>query len=421
MESQNSHKKNSTEKCWTLKPLLSGLEHTKKGQTKKQMKYLILCGSTISGIGKGSTLSALGVLFQACGLRVTCVKVDPYLNIDAGTMSPYEHGEVFVLDDGGEVDLDLGNYERSLRLTFTKNHNITSGKVFASVISGERSGEYLGKTVQIVPHITDKIKSLIEAASHQVVEKDSENQADICLIEIGGTVGDLESGIFYEAVRQFIFEVGPENCAIALITYVPELGDSHEQKTKPTQFGIKELKSMGLFPNFLVCRSEHILEESVVKKIAFGANLSPQNVISCYNVSSLWDVPLLLAAQNLHFRIMDHLQLPLRNYKIEKWLRLSEHIRKLKSATEVVIAVCGKYISSTDTYFSVMKSLQDAAFSANRKLVIEWMDCSVFDEDSDLKPDIKRDLIDAFWKKLESCHGILVPGGKFFIFLLFYF
>jgi CTP synthase len=416
MEQKNLLRSDSfDETSWTLKPLLSKIEDPPTKKSKKQMKYLILCGSTISGIGKGSTMSALGVLFQSCGLSVTCVKVDPYLNIDAGTMSPYEHGEVFVLDDGGEVDLDLGNYERSLRLTFTMNHNITSGKVFASVISAERAGEYLGKTVQIVPHVTNKIKELIETAAYHVVDKENNKQADICLIEIGGTVGDLESGIFYEAIRQFIYEEGSHNCAIALITYVPELGESHEQKTKPTQFGIKELKSMGLFPNFLVCRSEHELEQAVKDKIAFGANLEPHSVISCYNVSSLWDVPLLLASQNMHFRVMDHLRIPLKSYKISKWLRLSEHIRKLKTATEVKIAVCGKYIASTDTYYSIMKSLQDAAYSANRKLTIEWMDCTVFDERVQIEGD-RTELIASFWKKLEGCHGILVPGGNEIIF-----
>jgi CTP synthase len=407
---------NESDKSWTLEHLLKKAVDPEKIKIKpkKNMKYLILCGSTISGIGKGSTMSALGVLFQSCGLRVTCVKVDPYLNIDAGTMSPYEHGETFVLDDGGEVDLDLGNYERSLGLTFTKNHNITSGKVFLSVINGERSGNYLGKTVQIVPHVTDKIKQLIETAAYQVVEKDEENQADICLIEVGGTVGDLESGIFYEALRQFLDEAGPENCAIALITFVPELGESGEQKTKPTQFGIKELKSMGLFPNFIVCRSEHELDDSVKSKIAFGANLSAENIISCYNVSSIWDVPILLASQNFHFKIMDHLKTPFRCYKISKWLRISEHIRRLKKATEVRIAICGKYIASTDTYYSVMKSLQDAAFSANRKLVIEWLNCDVFDE-SKIDENEKKNSIKEFWKRLEGCNGILIPGGRHFL------
>jgi CTP synthase len=385
-------------------------------QNKNKMKYIFLCGSTLSSVGKGSCMSGLGILLKSCGLRVTCVKVDPYLNIDAGTMSPYEHGEVFVLDDGGEVDLDLGNYERSLQLTFSRDHNITSGKVFSNVINSERKGEYLGKTVQIVPHVTDKIKEMILCASSRIVEKDSNLPAEVCLVEVGGTVGDLESSMFYEAIRQFIYEVGQENCAIILISYVPELGEAFEQKTKPAQFGIKELKSMGLFPNFVICRSVYPLNDASRKKIAESANLSPKNVISCFNVTSIWDIPLLLASQKFHFNLMESFKLPLREYNIQRWLRLTEHIRILKSATELKIAVCGKYISTTDTYYSVMKSLQDASFSANRKLTIEWLDCTVLDNDagemmkkSESEIEKKRE---EFWKKLESCSGILIPGGK---------
>jgi CTP synthase len=378
-------------------------------------KYLIVCGSSVSGIGKGSAMSAIGILMKACGLRVSCLKIDPYLNIDAGTMSPYEHGEVFVLDDGGEVDLDLGNYERCLQICLTREHNITSGKVFHSVINAERKGGYLGKTVQMIPHVTDKIKEMIRKAASIVVEKNQDKPADVCLIEIGGTVGDLESSIFFEAIRQFTNEEGSDNCAIILISYVPEIGtkSSSEPKTKPTQHGIKELKSLGLFPNFLVCRSDHKLPAYVMKKIANAANIQEEFVTTCYNVDCFWDVPILLASQNLHLKIMALLKLPLRQNKIHKWLRLSEHIRGLKQATEVKIAICGKYIYTTDTYYSIVKSLQDASFSANRKLVIEWLDCTVLDDETseDDQEVNKRDKVIEFWKKIEGCHGILIPGG----------
>lgn len=378
-------------------------------------KYLIVCGSTVSGIGKGSTMSAIGILMKACGLTVSCLKIDPYLNIDAGTMSPYEHGEVFVLDDGGEVDLDLGNYERCLQISLRRDHNITSGKVFNSVINAERKGGYLGKTVQMIPHVTDKIKEMIRKASSIIVNKNEEKPADVCLIEIGGTVGDLESSIFFEAIRQFTTEEGSNNCAILLISFVPEVGmkSSSEPKTKPTQHGIKELKSLGLFPNFIVCRSEHKLPTYVMKKIANAANITEGFVATCYNVDCFWDVPILLASQNLHLKIMAHLKLPFRQNKIHKWLRLSEHIRGLKEATEVRIGLCGKYIYTTDTYYSIVKSLQDASFSANRKLVIEWLDCTVLDDETPEEGEEinKKEKCADFWKKLERCHGILVPGG----------
>ncbi len=397
---------------WTVKPILSQPEK-KQG---KQMKYLFVCGSTISGIGKGSTMSAIGVLLKACGLKVNCIKIDPYLNIDAGTMSPYEHGEVFVLDDGGEVDLDLGNYERTLRINLTKDHNITSGKVFSSVISSERKGEYLGKTVQMVPHVTDKIKQMIEKAAHNIIDKEDGKLADICLVEVGGTVGDLESGIFFEAIRQFTNDVGSEHVAIAMMAYVPELCGSNEPKTKPTQFGVRELKYAGITPNFLICRSGHKLELNYIKKIASCANLQKECVISCYDVDVIWDVPLVLASQNLHFMIMSHLNLPIRDYKIHKWIRLSEHIRELKeNATEVRIAVCGKYIFSSDQYYSIMKSLQDASFSANRSLKIEWLDCSLFDKELHSDEVERQKGLENFWRTLEGCGGILVPGGMYYI------
>ena len=381
-----------------------------------QMKYLVVCGSTISGVGKGSTMSSLGALLKACGLHVTCIKIDPYLNVDAGLMSPYEHGEVFVLDDGGESDLDLGNYERSLRVKLTRKHNITSGKVFQEVINSERKGEYLGKTVQMIPHVTDKIKNMIIEASHIHVEKETgyDGQADICLIEVGGTVGDIESTLFFEAIRQLSNEVGEENLATIMITYVPEVGSDNEQKSKPTQNGIRDLKAMGLFPNFYICRSNDPLEEYAKKKIAFFANVPIENVFSCYNVKSIWEIPMLLANQHLHFRIIDQLHLPLREYNIMKWIGLPLHINNLSSKTEVKIALCGKYIYTTDTYYSVLKSLQDAAISANRRLVMEWVDCGILEEENykeEIKEKERSEKVKELWNKLESCDGILVPGG----------
>lgn len=387
---------------------------------QSKMKYFIVCGSSISGIGKGATMSSIGILLKACGLRVTCVKIDPYLNIDAGLMSPYEHGEVFVLDDGGEVDLDLGNYEKALKIKLTRSHNITSGKVFNKVINKERKGDYIGRTVQMIPHVTDKIKEMIIEASEIIVEEDGQS-ADVCLIEVGGTVGDLESSIFFEAIRQFLHELGPTNGCISMISYVPEIGSDKEHKTKPTQFGVRDLKSMGVFPNFIICRSERPLTDDTMHKISLSANLQTKNVITCYNVDAIWDIPVLLAYQNLHLKIMQHLELPWREYKIHKWLRLAEHCRNIGNEKPITIGVCGKYTTNIDAYYSIDKSLQDACFSANRKLCIKWLNTNDFNDNED-DNEKERDIrIEHFYADLKMCDGILVPGGNIFLFYFFRF
>lgn len=383
---------------------------SKKIKEGFDMKYIIFCGSTMSGLGKGSTMSALGFLLQCCGLKVTCIKIDPYLNVDAGTMSPFEHGEVFVLDDGSETDLDLGNYERTLNLRLTKNHNITSGKVLNMVITDERKGSYLGKTVQMVPHVTNKIiYSILQTASIPV-QKDSDDIADVCLIEIGGTVGDLESSIYLEAIRQFMHERDPQDTALVGITYVPTIPKTNEFKTKPVQHGIKEMKALGVYPNMLVCRSAKPLDKDTIKKIAFFSDLPKINIISCYDIDSYWDLPLILAGQNFHLKLLDHLKLNLKNYQINKVIGLSEHIRNLESATEVRIAICGKYTKITDAYYSLNKSLFDASINAYRKIKLEWLDCTIFEDDDD-KAENLPEKREAFWKVLEKCHGIVVPGG----------
>jgi len=380
-------------------------------KNKKPMKFVIFCGSTMSGLGKGTTMSALGFLFQCCGLKVTCIKIDPYLNCDAGTMSPFEHGEVFVLDDGGETDLDLGNYERTLSLRLTKNHNITSGKVLSGVIDEERRGGYIGRTVQMVPHVTNKIKKMILDTAYIPVQKDSEEIADVCLIEIGGTVGDLESSIYLEAIRQFMHERDPSDTALVGITFVPLISKTEEFKTKPAQHGLKELKSLGIYPNILVCRSQKKMESETIKKIAFFADLPNINIVNCYDLPNYWDIPLILASQNFHLKLLNHLKLDLKKYQMNKVIGLSEHIRELETATEVKIAVCGKYTKMSDAYYSLSKSLFDASVNAYRKIKLEWLDCTVFETEFENKAEnkIKRE---EFWRKIENCHGILVPGGN---------
>jgi CTP synthase len=232
-----------------------------------QTKFVVVTGGVVSGLGKGITISSIGRMLQACGLSTTSIKIDPYLNTDAGTMSPFEHGEIFVLDDGGEADLDLGNYERFLGVRLGRDHNITTGKVYSEVIRRERKGDYLGKTVQVVPHITNEIVDWIERVAAIPVDGTG-RQPDVCLVEVGGTVGDIESMVFLEALRQFQFRLGRENMCLVHVSLVPVLGTVGEQKTKPTQHGIKELRSLGLHPDVICCRSSEMLQDSTRRKIS---------------------------------------------------------------------------------------------------------------------------------------------------------
>jgi CTP synthase len=380
---------------------------------KRPMKYVVVCGSCVSGLGKGTCISSIGMLFQSLGLKVTCIKIDPYFNIDAGTMSPYEHGEVFVLDDGGEVDLDLGNYERVLRIKLRRAHNITSGKAFYNVIQKERQGDYLGKTVQMIPHVTNQILAMIDEASRIPVVDGDDSLPDICLIEIGGTVGDLESNIFFEAIRQLSVKVNPDDIAILLLGYFPSIMGI--PKTKPTQHAIKDLKSMGIFANYLLCRSEYEVDEDTKMKIGFYANIKIENIISVHNVEIYYDVTMLLAYNNIQLKLAKHLNLPIKTFKVQKWIRLAEHVRGLVHLkNRLKIAVVGKYAGTTDTYYSVMKSLRDAGYSADVNLQDIWIDTTLLDDDYDTIVDEMsvEDQRKQFWDVVKSADGILVPGGK---------
>ena len=262
------------------------------------MKYVVVTGGVLSGLGKGITASSIGVLLKSAGLSVTSVKIDPYLNCDAGTMSPFEHGEVYVLDDGGEVDLDLGNYERFLDISLTKDHNITTGKVYKSVIERERKGDYLGKTEQVIPHITNEIQEWIERVA--IIPSDGTNNTpDACVIELGGTVGDIESAPFIEALRQFQFRVGEENICFVHVSLVPVMGPVGEQKTKPTQHTVKELRGLGIIPDILVCRSENPLDDETREKLAAFCHVSPKAVVSAHDVSNIYRIPILLDEQGV--------------------------------------------------------------------------------------------------------------------------
>ena len=324
---------------------------------KAKMKYVIVSGGVVSGLGKGVTISSAGRMLRGCGLSVTSIKIDPYLNVDAGTMSPFEHGEVFVLEDGGESDLDLGNYERFLSINLTSDHNITTGKIYREVISRERRGDYLGKTVQVVPHITNEIQDWIERVAHIPVD-DTDKAADVCLIEVGGTVGDIESSVFFEALRQFQFRVGDDNFCLMFVSLVPIL--SEEQKTKPTQHGVRDLRSLGLSPKVIFCRCTQPLIDSTKEKISAFCHVKPSNVISVHDVNNVYHVPLLLLEQNLHRIIATELKLESRmnldHPDMHKW---SEMAFCLDGLTEKVsIALIGKYTGLQDSYLSVIKSLK---------------------------------------------------------------
>ncbi len=368
------------------------------------MKYVVVTGGVLSGLGKGITASSIGVLLKSAGLRLTSVKIDPYLNSDAGTMSPFEHGEVFVLDDGGEVDLDLGNYERFLDVALTRENNITTGKVYASVIEKERRGDYLGKTVQVVPHITNEIQDWIERVAHVSADGSGETP-DACVIELGGTVGDIESAPFVEALRQFQFRVGQENVCFVHVSLVPVMGPVGEQKTKPTQHTVKELRGLGIIPDILVCRSEKPLEEETRAKLAAFCHVGTDAVVSAHDVSNLYQIPISLYEQSVLNKVSNHLgfEVPDSLPILDEWKHMADKVDRLEE--QVHIAMVGKYTGLSDSYLSVIKALQHSAFAVDRKLVIDWI------ESTDLDPHNVTEKHDQAWELLRAADGILVPGG----------
>ena len=368
------------------------------------MKYVVVTGGVLSGLGKGVTASSIGVLLKSAGLKVTSIKIDPYLNSDAGTMSPFEHGEVFVLDDGGEVDLDLGNYERFLDIALTRDNNITTGKVYANVIDKERRGDYLGKTVQVVPHITNEIQEWIERVAHVPADGSSETP-DACVIELGGTVGDIESAPFIEALRQFQFRAGKGNVCFVHVSLVPVMGPVGEQKTKPTQHTVKELRGLGIIPDILVCRSEKPLDSETKSKLAAFCHVDEDAVVSAHDVSNLYQIPISLFEQSVLRKVSVHLgfQVPTKLPILDEWREMADKVDTLEE--EVRIAMVGKYTGLSDSYLSVIKALQHSAFAVGRKLQIDWI------ESTDLDPNDRTENHEEAWRMLESADGIVVPGG----------
>jgi CTP synthase len=360
----------------------------------KDMKYVVVSGGVLSGLGKGVTASSIGVLLKSAGLRVTAVKIDPYLNSDAGTMSPFEHGEVFVLDDGGEADLDLGNYERFCDLNLYRDNNITTGKIYSQVIEAERRGDYLGKTVQVIPHITNAVQDWIERIA-AVPADGKEGSPDACVIELGGTVGDIESAPFIEALRQFQFRVGRENIYFVHVSLVPVMGPVGEQKTKPTQHTVKELRGLGITPDVLVCRAEAPLARETREKLAQFCHVSPDAVMSAHDVSNIYRVPLLLKEQGMCEALGIDCEV---TDLMTRWEKMADRVDNL--GDDVRIAMVGKYTGLTDSYLSVIKSLQHASYTVERTLQIDWIEASNLEDASH-----------SDWEILRAANGILVPGG----------
>jgi len=352
-------------------------------------KFIFVTGGVVSSLGKGITAASLGCLLKNRGLKIAIQKFDPYINIDPGTMSPYQHGEVFVTDDGAETDLDLGHYERFIDVPVSKSSNVTTGKIYWSVINKERKGDYLGGTVQVIPHITNEIKERIYRVAR-------ESHPDVVITEIGGTVGDIESQPFLEAIRQMRSDLGRENVLYLHVTLVPYLAASRELKTKPSQHSVKELRGLGIQPNVLVCRAEHEISEDMKEKLALLCDIDREAIVQTVDAPTIYEVPLTLQEEGLDDIVLRHFGLEAPRADMTEWKAMVERI---KSPTrEVEIAIVGKYVALPDAYLSVAEALRHAATEQSTKVKIKWVNSEEIEEKS------AEEL-------LEGVKGILVPGG----------
>ena len=352
-------------------------------------RFIFITGGVVSSLGKGITSASLGAILEARGLHVRMIKLDPYINVDPGTMSPFQHGEVFVTDDGAETDLDLGHYERFIDESLSQANNVTTGRIYQSVIQKERRGDYLGSTVQVIPHITDEIKAAIRRLEHA---------HDVVITEIGGTVGDIESLPFLEAIRQFRQEVGPANAIFMHLTLVPYLSASSELKTKPTQHSVRELMQIGIQPQVLICRSEHPLDEDIRAKISLFTNVEPRGVIQALDVESIYQVPIEYRRQGLDDYVAERLRLDLEEPELGAWEGIVEAIRN-PPGREARIAVVGKYTDHVDSYKSVQEALIHGGIANNVSVGIDWISSETFDRSEDPG------------RRLDRYDGILIPGG----------
>jgi CTP synthase len=350
-------------------------------------KYIFVTGGVVSSLGKGLAAASIGALLEARGFSVTLLKMDPYINVDAGTMSPYQHGEVFVTDDGGETDLDLGHYERFTSIHVTRDHNITTGKVYFSVIQKERRGDYLGRTVQVIPHITDEIKSSIRRVS---------GSTDIVIVEVGGTVGDIESLPFLEAIRQLRKDIGRDNVLYVHLTLVPFMQAASELKTKATQHSVKELRAIGIQPDILLCRTDRFLPQGIKAKIALFCDVDEDAVVTAKDVDSVYEVPLVFHREGLDETIVKLLGLDPRPIDLSRW---EDVVRRVKSPRATAkIAVVGKYVELKDSYKSLIEALVHGGIAHEARVDITWVDAEAIEKDGAAA-------------QFANVHGVLVPGG----------
>jgi len=350
-------------------------------------KYIFVTGGVLSSLGKGLASAAIGALLESRGLTITLQKLDPYINVDPGTMNPFQHGEVFVTDDGAETDLDLGHYERFTHAKLGRNSNFTTGKIYDSVISKERRGDYLGGTVQVIPHITDEIKESIKSVATDV---------DVVIIEIGGTIGDIESLPFQEAIRQFRADAGKDNVLYVHLTLVPYMPAAGELKTKPTQHSVKELRSIGIQPDILLCRTDRFLPDDIKKKIGLFCNLGVDQVITAKDVDLIYEVPLIFHQEHLDDKITELLNIWTRAPRLEDWERFVERSKNPKD--EVTIAIVGKYIHLKESYKSLNEALYHGGVANDSRVTLDFVDSEDIDDDN-------------CCERLRKAHGVLVPGG----------
>ena len=356
----------------------------------KQTKFIFVLGGVISGLGKGIASASIGYLLKGKGLNVTIMKLDPYLNLDPGTMNPYQHGEVFVLDDGSETDLDLGHYERFIDSNMTKNNNTTTGQIYESVLEKERKGDYLGQTIQVIPHITNEIKS-------KVYSINKSNNFDVVIVEVGGTVGDIESLPFLETIRQIRIEQGKDNVFISHVTLLPYVDASEELKTKPTQHSVMKLREIGLEPDMIFCRTSNEISKSVKDKISLFCSVSPSHVIEASDVKSIYEVPLLFHKQNVEDLILNDLKFKTNKSNINE---LEKFIYRFKNPQESVdIALCGKYTELPAAYKSVLEAFIHSGVENNAKVSIKWINTEKLESSDSLK------------NELDNIHGIMVLPG----------
>ncbi|MBF0579174.1 CTP synthase [Erysipelotrichaceae bacterium RD49] len=351
------------------------------------MKYIFVTGGVVSGLGKGITAASIGRLLKARGYKVTAQKLDPYINVDPGTMSPYQHGEVFVTDDGLEADLDLGHYERFIDENLHQYSNLTTGKVYWNVLNKEREGKYLGQTVQVIPHITDEIKNFVMSAG-------TVTDADVVITEIGGTIGDIESQPFLESIRQVAQEAGRGNCLFVHVTYIPYISGSKEFKSKPTQHSVKELQSFGIHPDLIIARCDETIPKSVLDKISLFCNVEPSSVFENRTLDSLYEVPLMLEDQNIAKVVCEKLNMEERTPDLEDWRRLVDQIKSANK--KVTIGLVGKYVQLHDAYLSVAEALAHGSFQNGVDLTIKWIDSEHLENLDEVFADVD---------------GIIVPGG----------